>query len=187
MSDIDLSGFRVAILATDGFEESELTEPMQALQDAGAEVVIASFKVGPVQGFRHDVKGASVDATLPFEKLKAEDFDAVQLPGGTINADTLRMAAPVQSFLRQMEAAKKPIAAICHAPWLLVSAGLVSGRKLTSYYTIQDDIKNAGGTWIDEALVADDNWVTSRQPKDLPVFNKAMLQLFSKITVTVLS
>jgi len=104
----------------------------------------------------------------------------VQLPGGTVNADTMRMVPEVQEFLRGMQNAGKPIAAICHAPWELVSAGLVRGRTLTSYHTIQDDIRNAGGTWVDRAVVEDDNWVTSRQPGDLPGFNRAMLTLFAR-------
>jgi deglycase len=175
----ELSNFRVAVLATDGFEESELTEPVKALKAAGAAVTIVSPKAGEIQGFRHDTKGAKVkvDRTLP--EAHADDFDAVQLPGGALNADTMRVIPEVQQFLRAMQQAGKPMAIICHAPWELVSAGLVRGRTLTSYHTIQDDIRNAGGEWVDREVVEDGNWVTSRQPTDLPAFNRAMIKLFA--------
>ena len=175
----DLTGLHVAVLATDGFEEAELTAPVQALKDAGAEVTIISLKPGEIQGFRHDIKGVKVKADRTVKDIKADEFDAVQLPGGGLNADAMRMVPEVQSFLRAMQEAGKPIAAICHAPWELISAGLVRGRTLTSYYTIQDDIRNAGGNWVDEEVVEDGNWVTSRQPKDIPAFNRAMLNLFA--------
>ena len=180
----DLTGLRVAVLATDGFEEAELTAPVQALKDAGAEVTIISLKPGEIQGFRHDIKGVKVKADRTVKDIKADEFDAVQLPGGGLNADAMRMVPEVQSFLRAMQEAGKPIAAICHAPWELISAGLVRGRTLTSYYTIQDDIRNAGGNWVDEEVVEDGNWVTSRQPKDIPAFNRAMVKLFAARLVT---
>jgi protease I len=176
-----LTDFRVAVLATDGFEESELTEPVKALRDAGATVNILSLKPGEIQGVRHDLdktKWVTVDGTI--RDASAENFDAVHLPGGTVNADSLRMVPEVQAFLREMQDAGKPIAAICHAPWELVSAGLVRGRTLTSYRSIQDDIRNAGGKWVDREVAEDGNWVTSRQPDDLPAFNRAMISLFSR-------
>src|SRR5438309_11111104 len=146
----NLTDFRVAVLATDGFEESELTEPMKALKNAGAQVTILSLKTGQIQGVRHDLdKTVKIKVDRAIRDVSAEEFDAVHLPGGTVNADSLRMVPEVQSFLRAMQDAGKPIAAICHAPWELVSAGLVPGRNLTSYHTIQDDIRNAGGIWID--------------------------------------
>lgn len=175
----NLCGIRVAVLAADGFEETELTEPVNALKEAGATVTIVGPKAGEIQGFRHDKKGAKVKVDRPIKEVKPDDFDAVQLPGGALNADAMRMIPEVQSFLKSMHEAGKPIAAICHAPWELVSAGLVKGRTLTSYYTIQDDIQNAGGAWLDREVVEDGNWVTSRQPKDLPAFNRAMLKLFA--------
>ncbi len=175
----ELSGFRVAVLATDGFEESELTEPMQALEDAGADVLVVSLKAGEIQAFRHDTKTIKVKVERSIEEVSVEDFDGVQLPGGALNADAMRMVPQVQRFLREVEQAGKPIAAICHAPWELISAGLVRGRRLTSYHTIQDDIRNAGGDWVDREVVEDRNWVTSRQPSDLPAFNRAMLKLFA--------
>jgi protease I len=174
-----LSGFRVAVLATDGFEEAELTEPVKALRHAGADVTIVSLEAGEIQGFRHDVKSIKVAVDRTIREVSAGEFDAVQLPGGALNADTMRMVPQVQEFLYQMEDAGKPIAAICHAPWELISAGLVRGRTLTSYYTIQDDIRNAGGKWVDGEVVEDNNWVTSRQPDDIPAFNEAMLKRFA--------
>jgi protease I len=176
----ELTGFRVAVLATDGFEESELTAPVKALEDAGAEVTILSLEPGQIQGVRHDLdKTVKVKVDRSIGKVSAEDFDAVHLPGGTVNADSLRRVPVVQAFLRAMQEAGKPLAAICHAPWELVSAGLVPGRTLTSYHTIQDDIRNAGGTWVDREVVEDGNWVTSRQPGDLPAFIRTMIAHFS--------
>ncbi len=175
-----LTDFRVAVLATDGFEESELTEPVKALRDAGAQASILSLKPGQIQAVRHDLdKTVKIKVDRAIRDASAAEFDAVHLPGGTVNADSMRMAQEVQAFLREMQDAGKPIAAICHAPWELVSAGLVRGRTLTSYHTIQDDIRNAGGNWVDREVVEDGNWVTSRQPDDLPAFNRAMLGLFS--------
>jgi protease I len=175
-----LTDFRVAVLATDGFEETELTAPVKALKDAGAEVVIVSLKPGQFQGVRHDLdKTMKVTVDRVLQDVRAEDFDAVHLPGGTVNADSLRMVPEVQAFLRAMQDAGKPISAICHAPWELVSAGLVRGRSLTGYHTIQDDVRNAGGKWVDREVVEDGNWVTSRSPDDLPAFNRAMIKLFS--------
>jgi protease I len=175
-----LSDFRVAVLATDGVEVTELTEPVTALKDAGADVTIVSLKRGQIQAVRHDLdKTVKIAVDRAIEDVSADDFDAVHLPGGTVNADSLRIVPEVQAFLRKIQEASKPIAAICHAPWELVSAGLVRGRRLTSYHSIQDDIRNAGGNWIDREVVEDGNWVTSRQPSDLPAFNRAMLNLFS--------
>jgi protease I len=180
-----LNDFRVAVLATDGFEETELTEPVTALKDAGADVTIVSLERGRIQGVRHDLdKTVKIKVDRAIRDVSAEDFDAVHLPGGTVNADSLRMVSEVQAYLRKMQEAGKPFAAICHAPWELVSAGLVRGRRLTSYHTIQDDIRNAGGNWIDREVVEDGNWVTSRQPGDLPAFNRAMLSLFSRSFVS---
>jgi protease I len=180
-----LTDFRVAVLATDGFEETELTEPVQALEDAGAQVTILSLKLGQIQGVRHDLdKTEKIKVDRTIRDVSAAEFDAVLLPGGTVNADSMRMIPEVQAFLREMEDAGKPLSAICHAPWELVSAGLVRGRTLTSYHTIQDDVRNAGGNWVDRAVVEDGNWVTSRQPGDLPAFNRAMLALFSRSLAT---
>lgn len=179
----DLSKLRVAVLATDGFEEVELTEPVRVLKETGARVEIISTKSGQIQAFRHNDKGTMVSVDRILDEAQPSEYDAVLLPGGALNADTLRMEPKVQSFLQQMQQAGKPFAIICHAPWELVSANLVKGRTLTSYYTIQDDIRNAGGNWVDREVVVDQNWVTSRQPDDIPAFNREMLNLFAQHTV----
>lgn len=177
----ELTDFRVAVLVTDGFEEPELTEPVKALKDAGAQVTIVSPMPGEIQGVRNDIdKTVKVKVDRTVKEVSAEEFDAVHLPGGAVNADRMRTVPEVQAFLRAMQDAGKPFAVICHAPWELLSAGLVRGRALTSYHTIQDDIRNAGGNWIDREVVEDDNWVTSRQPDDIPAFNRAMIELFSR-------
>jgi protease I len=177
----ELNGLRVAVLATDGFEEPELTEPVKALRQAGAQVTIVSPRAGEIQAVRHDIdKTIKVKVDRTLSEVSADEFDAVHLPGGAVNADSLRMAPEVQSFLRATQAAGKPLSVICHAGWELVSAGLVRGRTLTSYHTIQDDIRNAGGHWVDREVVEDGNWVSSRQPSDLPAFNRAMIRLFSR-------
>src|SRR5262249_25291409 len=179
----DLAGFSVTVLATAGCEEVELTEPVKELEGAGAEVTF-SLQAGTIQGYRQDIhKAGKVKADRAVRDLRADEFDGVLLPGGTVNADSMRMVPQVQAFLRAMQEAGKPIAAICHAPWELVSAGLVRGRTLTSYYTLQDDVRNAGGNWVDREVVEDGNWVTSRQPADLPAFNEAVLGLFARSLV----
>jgi protease I len=178
-----LPNLRVAILATDGFEESELTEPLKALAEAGAEVTIVSLEHADIQGVQHMTKTLRVPVDHTMDEVDPDQFDAVHLPGGALNADKLRTVPDVQIFLQEIDRAGKPIAAICHAPWLLISAGLVQGRKLTSYYTIQDDVRNAGGVWSDQEVVEDYNWITSRQPSDLPAFNRAMLDLFGRYAV----
>ena len=175
----ELSGFRVAVLATDGFEDSELTEPVKALREAGAHVTILSPKPGEIQGVRHDID-KTIKVKVDRAVNRADEFDAVHLPGGALNADAMRMVPEVQAFLRAMQDAGKPLSVICHAPWELVSAGLVRGRTLTSYHTLQDDVRNAGGNWVDREVVEDGNWVTSRQPGDIPAFNRAVIRLFSR-------
>ncbi|HEX3656826.1 MAG TPA: type 1 glutamine amidotransferase domain-containing protein [Pirellulales bacterium] len=174
----DLHPLRVAILASDGFEEAELKEPLAALREAGAQVDVIGPQAGVIQGFRHMEPSDRVTADRSLDEVNPGEYEALMLPGGALNADFLRADERALDFVRQFDEARKPIAAICHAPWLLVSADLVDGRTLTSYHTIQDDIRNAGGNWVDEAVVRDGNWVTSRQPADLPQFNAAMLALF---------
>jgi len=176
----DLNGYRVAVLATDGFEETELTEPVAALTSAHADVTIISPNAGKIQGFVHAKKSRRVAVDRTLADASPDEFDAVHLPGGCLNADAMRVIPEVQKFLQGMQAAGKPIAAICHAPWELISAGLMQGRTLTSYHTIQDDVRNAGGKWMDRTVVEDQNWVTSRQPDDLPAFNRAMINLFER-------
>ena len=181
MPDRKLEGMRVAILVADDFEQVELTEPAQALREAGAEVKIVSPVSGQITGMKHDEKKDKFTVDLALDQAKADDFDAVMLPGGALNADFLRVVPKAQDFLKKMNSAGKPMAVICHAPWLLVSAGLVKGRTLTSYHTIEDDIRNAGGNWEDREVIRDRNWVTSRQPEDLQAFNREMLKMFAEL------
>jgi len=180
MPDQSLEGMRVAILATDDFEQVELTEPRKALDEAGARTTVIAPKPGKIQGMNHDEKADQFDVDMALDRANPEEFDAVLLPGGALNADALRVANEAQEFVRYMDDSGKPIAVICHGPWLLVSAGLVDSRTLTSYHTIRDDIRNAGGQWLDKEVVRDQNWVSSRQPSDIPAFNREMIRLFTE-------
>ncbi|MGH9511033.1 MAG: type 1 glutamine amidotransferase domain-containing protein [Terriglobales bacterium] len=175
-----IQGLRVAILVTDGVEEAELIEPRKALNAAGAKTTLISPKSGQIQAMNHDDKTNKYDVDVTFKNAKPEEFDAVLLPGGALNADALRVVSEAQDFVREIDGAGKPIAFICHAPWLLVSSSLVKGRTLTSYHTIRDDVHNAGGKWVDEEVVRDRNWVSSRQPADIPAFNREMISLFGE-------
>ncbi len=174
-----LTNVKIAVLMTDGVEEAELTETVKALKMEGAEVIVASPKGGEVQVMRHDDKTMKADAQRKTSEMQASEFDGMMLPGGAMNADRLRMDEDARRFVQEMDRAGKPIAAICHAPWLLVSAGLMKGRKITSFFTLQDDVRNAGGTWVDEETVVDRNWLTSRNPDDIPAFNAKMTEMFS--------
>ncbi|GAC1411968.1 MAG: type 1 glutamine amidotransferase domain-containing protein [Burkholderiaceae bacterium] len=173
-----LSGLHIAILLTDGFEQAELTRPQDALQQAGAATSIISTKSGSVQGFNHDEKADTFGVDRLFSEASPEEFDGVLLPGGVMNADQIRMVPEARAFVRAIDASHKPIAVICHGAWLLVSAGIIKGRTLTSWPTLQDDIRNAGGTWVDQDVVLDQNWVSSRKPDDLPAFNAKLIELF---------
>lgn len=175
-----LEGMRVAILVADDFEEAELAEPKKALEQAGARTTIVSPQAGQVTGMKHDEKADQFQVDMTLDQAPPSEFDALMLPGGALNADFLRVQPKAQEFVRQIDKSGRPIAVICHAPWLLVSAGCVKGRILTSYYTIQDDIRNAGGNWVDQQMVRDHNWVSSRSPADLGAFNPAMVSLFSE-------
>jgi protease I len=180
MADKQLSGLKVAAILTDGVEQVELLEPKKALENAGAKVTVISPKAGQLQGFKHYDKADKIPVDLELNKANPADFDAVLLPGGALNADALRIDKKAQDFVRVMDQAGKPIAVICHGPWLLVSAGLVKGHKMTSWPTVQDDIRNAGGNWEDKEVLRDKNWVSSRKPDDIPAFNKEMISLFSE-------
>jgi protease I len=180
MADQRLDGMRVAIVVADDFEQVEMTEPRKALDGAGAQTTLVSPVEGQVHGMQHDKQKDTFPVEMSLDRASASDFDAVLLPGGALNADFLRVQPKAQEFVRQMQQAGKPMAVICHAPCLLVSAGLVRGRTITSYHTIQDDIRNAGGNWQDREVVRDQNWVTSRQPSDIPAFNREMLALFAE-------
>jgi protease I len=180
-----LTGMNVAILVTDGFEQAEFTEPRKALEQQGATTKVVSGKRGKVQGFNHDTKADQFDVDLTFDELDSKDFDAVLLPGGVMNSDQIRMIPEAQRFVRDIDDDGKPIAVICHGGWLLVSAGVVDGRTMTSWPTLQDDIRNAGGDWIDQEVVVDGNLISSRKPSDIPAFNQKMIdKLFERFTAS---
>lgn len=181
MADLKLRGLRVAILTTDMFEEVEMTEPRQALDDAGADTTLIAPHDGEVIAANHFDKSESYPVDASLDEVEPTDFDGLLLPGGALNADKLRVEPKVQAFIQHFDETGKPMAIICHAPWELISAGVVEGRQLTSYHTIADDIRNAGGEWTDQEVVIDNNWVTSRQPDDIPAFNAAMVELFAKL------
>jgi protease I len=174
-----LDGMKVAVLVTDGYEPSELTEPMRALREAGAEATIVSDHDGQIKG-KTDADTATVDATL--DTARPEDFAALMLPGGVKNPDTMRQNERGVAFVRHFAETGKPIAAICHAPWLLVEADVVRGRRVTSYPSLRTDLRNAGAEWVDEEVVTDRGIVTSRTPGDLPAFNAKMIEEFAEGT-----
>lgn len=178
MAERKLEGCRVAIIATDLFEEAELIETRKALQEAGAQTTVIAPKSGEIQAVRHDIKTQMVKVDRTLDDANPQEYDAALLPGGAMNADALRMEPKAQQFVQQFDREGKPIAVICHGPWLLVSAGLLKGRHMTSYKTIQDDLRNAGAIWTDDVYVRDRNWVSSRQPSDIPQFNQHMIELF---------
>jgi protease I len=171
-----LSNKKVAILAADGFEQSELEGPLDALNTAGADVKIVAPHGGKIQGMRHADKGDEFDVSLTVNEADPDEFDAVVIPGGLLNPDTLRSTPKAVSFVKSFAEAGKPIAAICHGPWVLIEAGIVKGRRLTSWPAIRTDVLNAGGEWVDEAVVVDNGLVTSRKPDDIPAFNKKVIE-----------
>jgi protease I len=168
----------VAVLATDGFEEIELTVPVDALRQAGAQVLVVAPKGGTIQGYNHLDKGQAIPVDRELGRASASDFDALVLPGGVANPDALRTDPAAVQFVRDFVEADKPVAAICHAPWLLVEAGLVKGRTLTSWPSLRTDVQNAGGEWVDKAVVVDQKLVTSRRPDDLPQFCDRLIASF---------
>ena len=174
-----LEGRRVAILATDGVEQVELVEPRTALEGAGATTQLVSLKPGQIQGFNHLDKGDRFDVDATLDDAQASQFDALFIPGGVANPDALRMDPRAVQFVREFMVSDKPVAAICHAPWLLVEADAVAGRTLTSWPSLQTDIRNAKGDWVDREVVVDDKLVTSRKPDDLPAFNEAIVREFA--------
>jgi protease I len=179
----DLNGKRIAILATDMFEQVELVEPRKALEDAGAETELVSLEEGEIQGFNHYDKADTFPVDKAVAEASADDYDALLLPGGVGNPDTLRTDEDAVGFVRSFVDAGKPVAAICHAPWMLVEADVARGRKLTSFPSIKTDVKNAGGDWVDEEVVLDRGVVTSRSPRDIPAFNKQVIEEFAKTPV----
>jgi protease I len=171
----NISGKKVAVIASDYFEESELTEPVKALKNAGAEVEIIAPHKGEIKGVKHVDPGRAVKVDKTLDEANPNDYDALVVPGGAVNADNLRMDEKARNFVRKIMGAGKPTAVICHGPWLLISAGLARGKHLTSFFTIQDDMRNAGADWTDEEVVQDGNLITSRNPDDLPAFNDALI------------
>ena len=176
----ELTGKKVAILATDGFEEVELTRPRQALDDAGAQTFLVSPAEGTVKGWNHDHWSLELPVDVKLSNANPDEFDALLLPGGVMNPDKLRMNPEAGQFARSFFDAGKPIAAICHGPWLLVEADIVQGRELTSWPSLKTDIENAGGSWFDREVVVDDGLVTSRKPDDIPTFNRRMIEEFAE-------
>lgn len=175
-----LDGKRVAILATNGFEESELLSPKQALEDAGAKVDVVSLKHGSIKGWKDGNWSQEISVDQTVEKAMADDYDALMLPGGVINPDQLRRSAEAVEFVRGFFREKKPVAAICHGPQVLIEADAVRDRKLTSFSSIKTDLMNAGAMWQDTEVVVDEGLVTSRSPKDLPAFNKKMVEVIAE-------
>lgn len=175
-----LQGKTFAILATHGFEQSELMKPRDALLKAGARVEIVSLGQAPIKAWQNKDWGDEIDVDLGLNAASPSRYDGLVLPGGTLNADALRMEPRAISFIKDFFDNGKPVAAICHAPWLLVEARVVKGHRLTSWPSLKTDVRNAGGEWLDEKVVVDDQLVTSRKPDDIPAFNEAMIGLFAQ-------
>jgi protease I len=180
MANENLKGKKIAILVTDGFEQVELLQPREALDQAGAQTKVVSLKEGPVKGWDMTKWGKEVPADLTLDNAKPHDFDALLLPGGVINPDKLRMEPKAVAFVKSFFDAGKPVAAICHGPWTIIEAGVARGRKIASWPSLKTAIRNAGAEWVDKEAVVDGNLVTARKPDDIPAFNRAMIQLFSQ-------
>ena len=175
-----LAGKKIAILATDMFEQVELVEPRKALEDAGATTEIVSLEPGQIQGFNHYDKADRHNVDKTIDSVRASDYDGLLIPGGVGNPDTMRTDERMVRFTRDFFDQGKPVAAICHGPWMLVEADVVRDRELTSWPSLQTDIRNAGGSWVDEQVVVDNGLVTSRKPDDIPAFNEKMLEEFAE-------
>ncbi len=171
-----LQGKKIAILATDGFEQVELTEPKKALDQAGAQTVVIAPKSGEIKGWNHTEWGDKVKVDQTLEQAKAEEFDALVLPGGVMNPDHLRMNPKAVEFAKTFCRSGKTVAAICHGPWLLVEADAVRGMTVTSWPSLKTDIKNAGGNWVDQEVVTDGQFIFSRKPDDIPAFNRTVIE-----------
>ena len=180
MAERTLAGKKVAILAADMFERVELEEPRKALEEAGAATEVISIKEGEIQGFDHFDPAEKIKVDRTAEEVSADDYDALLVPGGVGNPDQLRGDENAVALVRRFAESKKPMAVICHGPWVLVEAGVARGRTLTSWPTLQTDIRNAGGNWVDREVVVDDGIVTSRKPDDIPAFNKKMIEEFAE-------
>ena len=180
-----ISDARILIIATDGFEQAELVGPRDRLRQAGAEVVLAAPAADPIQGMNHDQKADMVTPDTIFDAVDPEEFDALLIPGGVANPDTLRMDDRAIDLVRAFDDAGKPIAAICHGPWLLVEADIVEDRTVTSWPSLRTDLENAGAIHVDEAVVVDDNLITSRKPDDVPAFTDALIRMLEEVDATV--
>ena len=178
MTTENLNGLKVAILVTDGFEQVELTEPRKALDQAGARTQIVSPKDGQVRGWKFTDWGENLPVDVKLDGAKAEDFDALLLPGGVMNPDELRTLPKAVAFAKAFLDAGKPVASICHGPWTIIETGAARGQRLTSWPSLKTDLRNAGADWVDQEVVVDRNLVTSRKPDDLPAFNPKMIELF---------
>lgn len=172
-----LTGKLIAVLATDGFEQAELTSPVEALKQEGAKVHVVSLKAGSIQGFKHHDKADKIAVDRTLEQAAGSNYDALVLPGGVMNPDALRLEPKAIAFIRSFVEAGKPVAAVCHGPWTLIEAGAVKGKKMTSWPSLKTDLANAGANWVDEEVVVDGQLVTSRKPDDLPAFNNCIITL----------
>ena len=175
----DLKGRTIAVLATDGVEQVELTEPVKALRQAGAQATVISPKGSPIQAFNHDTPGDRLPVDAALDSVKPDQFTALLLPCGVANPDSLRIVPEAVAFVKHFVDRGKPIAAICHGPWTLIEAGGVKDKRMTSWPSLRTDLRNAGANWVDEVCVRDGMLVTSRKPDDIPEFNRHMLELFS--------
>lgn len=171
-----LQGKRIAILATDGFEQVELTEPRKALDQAGAQTVVIAPKSGEIKGWKFKEWGDTVKVDRSLDQARPEEFDALMLPGGVMNPDHLRMEPKAVDFVRRFVSSGKPVAAICHGPWTLVEAGVLKGKTITSWPSLKTDIKNAGGNWVDQEVATDGQFITSRKPDDIPAFSRTIIE-----------
>ena len=172
----ELKGRKIAILATDGFEQVELTDPKKNVEAAGAQTEVLSVKDGSIKGWKFTDWGDSVRVDKQVSKANVDDYDALILPGGQINRDKLRMEKPAGDFVRRFVESGKPVAAICHGPWMLIEAGVVKGKTMTSWPSVSTDLKNAGANWVDKEVVTDGNFITSRKPEDIPAFSRKIIE-----------
>jgi protease I len=180
MTNGNLQGYKVAILVTDGFEQVELLQPRKALDEAGANTQVVSPKDKQVRGWNFKEWGEQVPVDMPLKQARVDDFDALLLPGGVINPDSLRMQPDAVQFVKQFFETRKPVAAICHGPWTIIEADAARGRRIASWPSLKTDLRNAGAEWVDQEAVTDGNLVSSRNPDDIPAFNRAMIDLFSR-------
>ena len=180
MAEQTLQGKKIAFIATDGVEQVELVEPRKAVEEAGAETVLLSLEEGQIQGFNHLDHADKLDVDGKIADASPDDYDGIVIPGGVANGDFLRADETTVKFVADFAKTKKPIAAICHAPWVLVEAGIAKGAKLTSFPALKTDIENAGGTWVDEEVVVDSGLTTSRNPDDIPAFNAKIVEEFAE-------